>query len=77
MFNDFWLYQEDKDPEHTDKEQEPVDPDAVTIVIDEIENDAYDELLLTEPMLQRDNQLIRAKVIGKVIWEWEPNRMFQ
>jgi hypothetical protein len=37
----------------------------VAIVIDEIENDAYDELLLIEPMLQRDNQLVRARIIGR------------
>jgi hypothetical protein len=63
--NDFMLYREDEDPKQMDDEQEPVDPGATTIVIDEIENDAYDELLLTEPLLQRDNQLVRARVIGR------------
>jgi hypothetical protein len=62
--NDFKLYREDEDPEEIDEEQEPVDPNAMAIVIDEIENDAYDELLLVEPMLQRDNQLVRARIIG-------------
>ncbi len=46
--NDFRLYREDEDIE-----QELVDTDAAAIIIDEIENDAYDELLLTEPILQR------------------------
>jgi hypothetical protein len=46
------LYREDEEPE--DIEQEPMDNDAAAIVIDEISNDAYDELLHVKPILHRD-----------------------
>ena len=33
--------------------------------IDEVEADAFDELLLTEPLLPNDGLMVRAKIIGK------------
>ena len=63
--NSFRLYREDEDSSYLEDEQELFDPEAAAIIIDEIDNDAYDELLLTEPLLQRDGQLIKAKITGR------------
>jgi hypothetical protein len=59
----FQLYREDELGDQN-VEQEPVDTDAAAITIDEIESDAYDELLHVEPILHRDGQLLRACVTG-------------
>ncbi len=63
--NSFRLYREDEDSSYLEDEQELFDTEAAAIIIDEIDNDAYDELLLTEPLLQRDGQLIKAKITGR------------
>jgi len=65
----FQLYREDKLGDQN-VEQEPVDTDAVAITIDEIESDAYDQLLHVEPILHRDGQLLRARVTGR---KWDEN----
>jgi len=58
------LYREDEDPKDID-ESRPTFPEAQNVEIDDIETDAYDELLMTEPMLLRDGNLSRAQVIGR------------
>jgi hypothetical protein len=76
----FNLYREDEDPQDLDLEQELFDPDATQSDVDNIDNKAFDDLLLTEPVLHRDGQLIRAKVMGRkrdnngtVIGKYNPN----
>ncbi len=59
----FQLYREDE-IDQDDFEQDLVEPDAAAAVIDEIEADAFDELLLVEPVLQRDGQMLRARITG-------------
>jgi hypothetical protein len=58
------LYRQDED-EDDQFEQEPMEPDSSSLDIDEIEADAYDELLLTEPLLPKDGVMVRAKIIGR------------
>jgi len=58
------LYRQDED-EDDQFEQEPIEPDSLSLDIDEVEADAYDELLLTEPLLPRDGVMTRAKIIGR------------
>jgi len=77
----FQLYREDEDIDN-EPEQEPIDPDATALIIDEIDNDAYDELLYVEPILHRDGQQIRARVTGRKrdangnpIGQFHPNPM--
>ncbi len=41
-----------------------IEPECQTQEVDEIEADAYDELLLTEPLLMKDGELTHATVIG-------------
>jgi hypothetical protein len=76
----FKLYKEDGDPQDLDFEQELFDPNAAQVDVDDIDNEVFDELLLTEPVLHRDGQLIRAKVMGRkrdkngrVIGKYNPN----
>jgi hypothetical protein len=57
------LYCEDED-EDSDNNV-PFEPEAMTPEIEDIEVDVYDELLLTEPMLERDRTLVRAKITGR------------
>ena len=77
----FQLYREDEDIDN-EPEQEPIDPDTTALIIDEIDNDAYDELLYVEPILHRDGQQIRARVTGRKrdangnpIGQFHPNPM--
>ncbi len=42
-----------------------MEPDAQAPDVDDIEADAYDEFLLTEPLLIRDVQLMRATIISR------------
>jgi len=77
----FQLYREDEDIDN-EPEQEPIDPDATALIIDEIDNDAYDELLYVEPILHCDGQQIRARVTGRKrdangnpIGQFHPNPM--
>jgi hypothetical protein len=60
----FRLLREDEPPED-EIEQEPVDFNATAPIIDEIEADAYDELLHVKPVLHRDGQMIRSRNIGR------------
>ncbi len=57
------LYREDKDIDSD--EDEPFDPQAQAIEISDVEIDAYDELLLSEPILERDGEMMRAQIIGR------------
>jgi len=62
------LYREDVDGEEDPDDyygQIPIDPKALQPDMDEIPNDVFNDLLLTEPILQRDGQSIRAKIIGQ------------
>jgi len=63
-YSDLRLYRED-DIKDDDIEPELMDPNAAALVIDEIESDAYDELLYVEPVLHKDGQMIRARIIGR------------
>ncbi len=42
-----------------------IQPEASLPNEDNIEADAYDELLLVEPLLERDGELVRAKITGR------------
>jgi len=81
IITSFQLYREDENIDN-EQEQEPIDPDATALIIDEIDNDAYDELLYVEPILHRDGQQIRARVTGRKrdangnpIGQFHPNPM--
>jgi hypothetical protein len=48
--------------------------------IDAVEPDIYEELLLTDPKLQKDGQLVKAKIVGRkcdqdnnIIAQYNPN----
>ena len=62
------LYREDDErgPNDDDIENdiEPFEPDACTPNIDAFEADQYDELLLAEPLLPRNNTLQSARIVG-------------
>jgi hypothetical protein len=60
----FKLYKEDADPEVSIPYQELAEPDAAQHDIDDINTSAFDKLLLTEPVLKRDGQLLKAKITG-------------
>jgi hypothetical protein len=64
MSSQLKLYRQDEN-EDDQFEQEPMEPDSSPLDIDEIEADAYDELLLTEPLLPNDGVMVRAKIIGR------------
>lgn len=57
------LYREDED--HGDVVDAPFEPEAIPPEVEDIEVDAYDELLLTEPLLEKDGVLIRAKITSR------------
>jgi hypothetical protein len=50
-------YEEDIEPD------QPLEPQAMSPEIEDIKADSYDELLLTEPLLEKDGVLVRASVI--------------
>jgi len=60
----FRLYHEDE-LETDDFEQELIEPDSTAPIIDEIANDAYDELLHVEPMIHHDGQKLRTRIVGR------------
>jgi len=41
-----------------------IEPDSAALIIDEIDKDAYDKLLHVEPVLHRDGQMLRTRIIG-------------
>jgi len=57
------LYWEDEDLDLN--EDAPFEPEALAPEKDDIEADTYNELLLTEPMLEREGVLVQAQVIGR------------
>jgi len=57
------LYQEDEDANLND--DQPFEPEALVPEEANIEADTYDELLVTEPMLEREGILVQAQVIGR------------
>lgn len=59
----FQLVREDKDDRNDDEEL--AQPEAKAIDVDDIESDIYDKLLLTEPQLICEGQLMRATIIGR------------
>jgi len=52
VISDFSLYREDENPSQEDS-VDPVEPEVQAPKIGDIEQDAFDELLLTEPTLIR------------------------
>jgi hypothetical protein len=60
----FQLYREYRYEEDIEPDQ-PLEPQAMSPEIEDIETDSYDELLLTEPLLEKDGVLVRAKVIAR------------
>ncbi len=58
------IYREDEPDDIIDDDM-PMEPEAQTRDVDTIEADAYDEFLLTEPLLIRDGQLTRATIISR------------
>ncbi len=60
----FILYRENMQLEDMEVD-EPIQPETSVQEVDDIELDAYDELLLTEPLLEKDGELIRAKITGR------------
>jgi hypothetical protein len=60
----FLLYHNDRYEEDIE-EDEPIEPDAQAPDIEDIETNAYDELLLVKPLLEKDGELIRAKITGR------------
>jgi t-SNARE complex subunit (syntaxin) len=48
------------------KNQYPLaEPEATNDNVENIENDIYDELLLTEPLLNIGGEMTHAKIIGR------------
>jgi len=70
--NTFSLYRQDETDDNDDNshsnEQKPIDPEASSPEIDEIPNDTFDDLLLTEPVILKDRQPIRTSVMKKETW---------
>jgi len=61
----FRLYREDEDQDD-DWDSDPLaEPEATNDNVENIENDIYDELLLTEPLLNIDGEITHAKIIGR------------
>jgi hypothetical protein len=60
---DLHIYLEDEEDDQIDNE--PFEPEARTPNIDAFEADAYDALLLAEPLLPRGTNLEQARVIGR------------
>ncbi len=63
VLNSFRLYRADEDDDSI--LEEVISPEAQVREVDEIEPDAYDEFLLTEPLLIHDGQTTRGTVIGR------------
>jgi len=63
----FRLYREDEDDTEDldDYGQTPMDPKALQPDIDNIPDNVFDDPLLTEPILPREGQSIRAKIVGR------------
>lgn len=59
--SDFHLYRVDE----TEDVEELHEPDAQAPELPEVEKDAFDELLLTEPTLIKDGQEMKANIIGR------------
>jgi len=57
------LYREDEDDDSDNNV--PFEPEAMTPEIEDIKVDVYDELLLTEPILEKGGTLVRAKITGR------------
>jgi hypothetical protein len=51
--------------DNNDDDIEPFEPEACVPNVDAFEADQYDELLLAEPLLPRNNTLLPARVIGR------------
>jgi hypothetical protein len=63
---DLRLYMEDEDDENDNIfDAEPFEPEAHIPDVDVFEPDQYDELLLAEPLLPRDNVLHPSRIIGR------------
>jgi hypothetical protein len=62
---DLRLYMEDDDENDNVFDTEPFEPEARIPDVDVFEPDQYDELLLAEPLLPRDNVLHPARIIGR------------
>mmetsp|Transcript_10770 Transcript_10770/g.15562 ORF Transcript_10770/g.15562 Transcript_10770/m.15562 type:complete len:103 (+) Transcript_10770:2409-2717(+) len=60
---DLRLYLEDEDDDEIDNI--PLEPEARIPDVDNFEADAYDEMLLAEPLLPRGPTLVPARVIGR------------
>jgi hypothetical protein len=60
----FTLYREDERP-YDLEEEELKEPEQQARDLSEIEHDAFNELLLTEPLLIREGAEERAKIIGR------------
>ncbi len=60
----FSFYREDEN-ENEIIEEELIEPESCAVELENIEEDVFDELLLTEPMLMREGQEERAQVIGR------------
>ena len=66
VITDFSLYREDKEPYSEDVDAtEVIEPEAQAVEIADVEHDAFDELLLTEPTLIRDGNAEKAKIVGR------------
>ncbi len=57
-----------------------MDDQAISPDVENVEEDSYDEVLMTVPIIQRDGQTLRAKIIGRkrdtngdVIGTYNPN----
>jgi hypothetical protein len=65
----FLLYREDEEPYDTD-EDELFQPDWQAVEIGDVEYDAFDELLLTEPILMREVLRNVLKLLAEsAIWK--------
>jgi hypothetical protein len=49
---------------------EPIQPKVITPEQEDIEADTYDELLLTEPLLEHNGTSVRAYIVGR---KWDVN----
>jgi hypothetical protein len=59
----FTLYREDED--ENGMETELMEPEAQAPDVDDIKTDSYDQILLTEPLLTREGEQVRARIIGR------------
>jgi hypothetical protein len=59
------LYKEDEELEEDEPEDSLIEPESRYPDVDTIEADAYDELLLAEPLLISERILSRVKIIGR------------